>query len=1172
MITARRPSVQAGAASRLNHAPSSARQRRVAAVTLCGPRTAPVDDPMKPTLAALLLLLATTMPALAQDATPASLQGAIERARATVDAGAPDETARAALDQASADDKDADRLLAEARTLTASVAADTREVARIERALDEDHDETYRRWHREIEAVTTPAELTRRMETLRAGADAAATALAQTSATLSELEQRPSAIAQGLEGARRRIEELRGQAEDKASETTPAGLAARAATRRARAEIAQLEAEQARLPGYRRLLEQRQSQQQRDVDLLRRQSEVLEARLAEGTDAELGALEQRLSEQAAAVAPDDAITRAEVDINLELGRDLARIERDQRRTNDALRTSERRKAEVEESLLNTEKRLQLGNADEAVGLILLNQSRRLEDPADIARELDSTRRQLAHSQLRALDLDEQAANLASPQTAATEALQRGDDNDNDVEASAEVSAQRTALVDAFATRAELVERQRIAQRNLSVSLDKLEKALVAQLDVTRTLSNILNRELLWFPSHEPVGTDWFSRQVTAWKDLFKPSRYMTSLRLVADAMKQQWLLVALAMIIFVVLLRFTHHVPARFTELAQPLLRVHTDNYRSTARALLLTALAAAPWPLLLATFGWLLQHAGQAGKFSDSLGRAFGYAAGALYLYLFVGWLCRQDGLGHKHFRWTRARRDALRSVVPWLVWGLLPLQFMLTLAFVRGQEPAVDAAARLMLIAACGICAWVGWRLLAPGAVWTSRGSVDIEPVRVRKLLRFASLAGFAIIVILALYGYVLNAGIILASLWMTAAVVVVCLVLHGMISRWFLLGERRLALTRLQQKRAAEIEAAALAAAKAAEAGGSEELPATPAATLAADPESELITLESVNVQTRRLLRALMIVVVALALLWVWSPVLPALERLDAVHLWSVDDVNENNEAIKTPISLFSLLFGLLTLALTFIAARNLPGLMELGLHSRTHLDAATRYAATSLSRYVIVIGGMILGLAMLGVRWGQLQWLAAALTVGLGFGLQEIFGNFVSGLIILFERPFKVGDTITIGEVEGTVTKIRTRATTLLDGDNREVVVPNKMFITSRFINWTLSDTVTRVVFKLGLAQDSKPQEVRELLLDLANEHPLVLDSPAPVCWFLQISSGTYDFELRVHVGELLHRNRVRDDLNRSIAEMMKARDIATGRAGTMNINLLQPDTEALQPKG
>lgn len=115
--------------------------------------------------------------------------------------------------------------------------------------------------------------------------------------------------------------------------------------------------------------------------------------------------------------------------------------------------------------------------------------------------------------------------------------------------------------------------------------------------------------------------------------------------------------------------------------------------------------------------------------------------------------------------------------------------------------------------------------------------------------------------------------------------------------------------------------------------------------------------------------------------------------------------------------------------------------------------------------------------------LGVSWDKLQWLAAALSVGLGFGLQEIFGNFVSGLIILFERPVRIGDTVTIGTFSGTVSKIRIRATTITDFDRKEVIIPNKAFVTERLINWSLSDTVTRVVIRLGVAYGSDLDKVK-----------------------------------------------------------------------------------------
>ncbi|MFN3904484.1 mechanosensitive ion channel domain-containing protein, partial [Rehaibacterium terrae] len=197
---------------------------------------------------------------------------------------------------------------------------------------------------------------------------------------------------------------------------------------------------------------------------------------------------------------------------------------------------------------------------------------------------------------------------------------------------------------------------------------------------------------------------------------------------------------------------------------------------------------------------------------------------------------------------------------------------------------------------------------------------------------------------------------------------------------------------------------------------------------------------------------------------------------------------------------------------------------------------------RYAITSVSRYLIVIVGLLTGLSLFGVRWSQLQWMAAALTVGLGFGLQEIFANFVSGLILLFERPFRVGDIITIGDLTGTVTRIRTRATTLVDFDNKEIVVPNKTFITGQLVNWTLSDTRTRIIVKVGVAYGSDPALVHRLLMQAAEEHPKVLAEPAPRSWFMAFGASALEFELRVFVSEIADRLRTLNDLNSRIAEL------------------------------
>ena len=192
----------------------------------------------------------------------------------------------------------------------------------------------------------------------------------------------------------------------------------------------------------------------------------------------------------------------------------------------------------------------------------------------------------------------------------------------------------------------------------------------------------------------------------------------------------------------------------------------------------------------------------------------------------------------------------------------------------------------------------------------------------------------------------------------------------------------------------------------------------------------------------------------------------------------------------------------LLTVLLLLLTVSLTRNLPGLMEVVLSASLRISNSARYTATTLARYVVVIAGAITALSLLGLRWGQLQWMAAALTVGLGFGLQEIFANFVSGLILLVERPFRVGDVITINQLDGTVTRIRTRATTVLDFDNKEIVIPNKTFITGQVTNWTLSDDVTRLVIEVGVAHGSDSARVRELLLAIAGEHPRSCASPSP----------------------------------------------------------------------
>jgi len=207
--------------------------------------------------------------------------------------------------------------------------------------------------------------------------------------------------------------------------------------------------------------------------------------------------------------------------------------------------------------------------------------------------------------------------------------------------------------------------------------------------------------------------------------------------------------------------------------------------------------------------------------------------------------------------------------------------------------------------------------------------------------------------------------------------------------------------------------------------------------------------------------------------------------------------------------------AILAGLFTL----ILVKNLPGVIEIMLKRRTSFDVGARFAFSTLIRYVITIVGTIAVFGLLGVTWGKVQWLAAALTFGLGFGLQEIVANFVSGLILLVERPVRVGDVVTIGNLMGKVNRIQIRATTITLWDRSEMIVPNKEFITTKLVNWTLSDSKRRIEIPLRIAYGADLELVKKILVDAAEQHPSVLDDPAPHVLLLTFGDDAINFELR-----------------------------------------------------
>lgn len=192
------------------------------------------------------------------------------------------------------------------------------------------------------------------------------------------------------------------------------------------------------------------------------------------------------------------------------------------------------------------------------------------------------------------------------------------------------------------------------------------------------------------------------------------------------------------------------------------------------------------------------------------------------------------------------------------------------------------------------------------------------------------------------------------------------------------------------------------------------------------------------------------------------------------------------------------------------------------------TRSQMDAHARQATGTILGYVLLLVGFMVILQTVGIDLTTLNVLAGAIGVGIGLGLQDVANNFISGLIILFERPIKIGDRIIVGDVEGQVVEIRARSTTVITNDNIAIIVPNSKFVTENVINWSYTDRRIRFRIPVGVAYGSSPALVEQALLEAVAEVEEVLQQPPPGVVFQEFGESSLNFELRVWTTTLLHQ--------------------------------------------
>ncbi|GGB98204.1 miniconductance mechanosensitive channel MscM [Marinobacterium zhoushanense] len=637
-------------------------------------------------------------------------------------------------------------------------------------------------------------------------------------------------------------------------------------------------------------------------------------------------------------------------------------------------------------------------------------------------------------------------------------------------------------------------------------------------DQTEQARTLIEQHLLWLPTVEPLDSDWFNDLQSGFTHLQQRWQQLNAAQPLLVPSHSRLPLIGLPLLLAAAALSLSRYLRKHRQRWHQQIGKVSQDRFSRTFRLLVAAPLIATPLP----TFALLLQYSlNTAHPLYDTItSLLYALAAIAFVDLCALGWLRTPHGLLCAHLEIPERLCRVLRREISLLGWVTLPLLAGLFISDGVEQADLLASGGRLLFLLLTLILLrfwWVMWKInnefnrLTEHPSWWTDSRLWIGGMLAFNLVMFG----------LGIYGYLLGALFLMLILTLLVIQVALVFMLYRLGRRWLLIEERRIAFKQAQERRAEQIAARSNPE--------EEDLP---------QPKEDYIDLKTISDQARTLNKLTAIALLALLIWLTLGDFLPTLQILERIPLWSTYQTTAAGEVLRA-ITLSDLITGLIILAVSLLAAYNLPGLLELLVLRHLKLSPGTGFAVTTLLKYILILVGVMAGISQFGLEWNKLQWLVAALGVGLGFGLQEIVANFVSGLILLFEKPIRIGDTVTIGDVTGRVSQIQIRATTLIDWDRKEVVIPNKTFITERLINWSLTDATTRIVLQVGVAYGSDTEQVKQLLVEIAKEHPLVLKDPEPDAYFRTFGASTLDFDLRVFVAHMEDRIPVTDALNHSI---------------------------------
>jgi len=842
-----------------------------------------------------------------------------------------------------------------------------------------------------------------------------------------------------------------------------------------------------------------------------------------------------------------------------------------------------------------ERRINATGLNRATGLLLRRQFEQMPAVSEVRARVEATQRQLESAQFNLIELQEERLEMGDVDAVVAELLAQAPADQAAMEAVArEIALARRDLLDQLVSdSAALFDRL--------VELNAAERETLVAVGDYRTF---IEERILWvrsvasgaYPTPAELASNlrWLTRGESWSRTLAQTSAYL------AD----RWAPATIAALALLGLALLASRARTRLRELGDLVSRYRTDRLSHSVRALVVTLFLSAPIPLALALLGWTLRQPEEQPAVALAVGAGLGRAAMALFGLELLRHTFRSRGLAESHFRWPTPSIRAVRANLRWFEPIAATAVVVVAATEAHADERLAASLGRVCFTVGLVALSVFLYRTIRPRGPVLSRYIEENRSgwiARLRHVWAPLFIGLPLVVAALSWAGFHYTAIQLEQRLELTLALAFALVLVNGMLLRWLFIARRRVAIEDARRRRdqaAAQAQAAARSTAKGAAAAapaGSSTASASPQApspavssdTVPAAIDEDKVDLPALSAQTRQLFAAAVTVSVVIGLFVIWAEALPALRMLDRIQLYpSVRVIETGAPAVMAPtpspvaesappsplsplapgltgtggaapapeaaapapalsLTVADLGLAIIVIIATVVAFRNVPGLVEIVVLQRLPLDAGSRYALSTVLRYSIGIIGIVLAFNVLGIAWGRVQWLAAALTFGLAFGLQEIFANFVSGLIILAERPVRLGDTVTVGGVSGTITRIRMRATTITDWDRKELIIPNKTFITGDVINWTLSDPVLRLTVPVGVSYSSDIDLVERLLLEVAREHPVVLEDPAPYVLFTRFGDSTLDHELRLFIPHIEHLIPVYHQLRQAIVRKFRA---------------------------